>query len=169
MTGFCTIRAFKERYLQSINSSKAFLLLNYFILLICLKKLFFRSISSVIVVFNNRNFMTCEKHYYFSEISNMKNNYLFTWTVNVIVLVFICFMFEAFLTKNIANIGLDWLFYLFYFSLFLYHFCLFICLIKISGNPEEIPGPKRYSAQYLNICHVNLSSTAVHNLMKVAL
>ena len=78
LTGFCTIRAFKERYLQSINSSEAFLLLNYFILLICLKKLFFRSISSVIVVFNNRNFMTCEKHYYFSEISNMKNNYLFT-------------------------------------------------------------------------------------------
>ena len=57
----------------------------------------------------------------------------------------------------------------FIFHFFLYHSCLFICLIKISGNPEEIPGPKRYSAQYLNICHVNLSSTAVHNFMKVAL
>ena len=71
--------------------------------------------------------------------------------------------------QKYRNIGLDWLFYLFYFSLFLYHSCLFIRLIKISDNPEENPGPKRYSAQYLTICHVNLSSTAVHNFMKVAL
>ena len=38
-----------------------------------------------------------------------------------------------------------------------------------SDDVEENPGPKRYSTQYLNICHWNLNSTAAHNFIKVAL
>ena len=51
----------------------------------------------------------------------------------------------------------------------LYHPWLFIHLIKISGDVEENPGPKRYSAQYLTICHWNLNNIPVHNFIKVAL
>ena len=120
---------------------------------------------AAIGVFNNPFFMISKKHYYFSETSNMKNNFLFTTTINGMVVVFICFMFKAFLTKKIGNIGLDWLLYLSYFSLFM----LFICLIKISGDVEENPGPKHYSAQYLTICHWNLNSIAAHNFIKVVL
>ena len=47
---------------------------------------------AAIRVFNNRNFMTSKKHYYFVETSNMKNNFLFTTAINVMVLVFILLM-----------------------------------------------------------------------------
>ena len=43
-----------------------------------------------------------------------------------------------------------------FFAVFLNRSWLFIRLIKISGNVEENPGPKRYSARYLTICHWNL-------------
>ena len=52
---------------------------------------------------------------------------------------------------------------------FLYYHWLFTRLIKTSGDVEENPGPKRYSAQYLTICHWNLNSFAAHNFIKVAL
>ena len=60
--------------------------------------------------------------------------------------------------------------YLFYFSFFSYTTIGYLsALIKISGDVEENPGPKRYSAQYLTICHWNLNSIAAHNFIKVAL
>ena len=67
---------------------------------------------AAIGVFNNRILTTGKKLYYFWETSNMKNNLLFTTIINVVVLVFICFMFKAFLTKKVGNIGLHWLLYL---------------------------------------------------------
>ena len=46
---------------------------------------------------------------------------------------------------------------------------LFIRLVKLNGDVEENPGPKRYSAQCLTICHWNLNSIAAHNFITVAL
>ena len=48
------------------------------------------------------------------------------------------------------------------------HSCLFIPLINISDN-VEYPGSKRYSVQYLSICHWNLNSIAAHNYIKLVL
>ena len=56
-----------------------------------------------------------------------------------------------------------------FFAVFLNRSWLFIRLIKISGNVEENPGPKRYSARYLTICHWNLNSIAANKFIKVAL
>ena len=123
---------------------------------------------AAIGVFNNCVFMTSQKLYYFPETSNMKNNFLFTTTINVTVLVFLCFMFRAFFNqKNRKNrFRLTALTFLF-FTFFVYHHpWLFIRLIKISGDVEEKPGPKHYSAQYLTICHWNLNSTPAQNLLK---
>ena len=122
---------------------------------------------TAIVVFNNLIFMTSRKLYYFSETSNMENNFLFTTAINVMDLVFICFMFKAFFNQNnwkhrFRLTALPFLL----FTFFLYHPWLFIRLIKISGDAEEKPGPKHYSAQYLTICQWNLNSTAAQNLLK---
>ena len=56
-----------------------------------------------------------------------------------------------------------------FFTFFVNRPWLFIRLIKRSGDVEENPGPKRYSAQYLTICHWNLNSIVAHNFIKVAL
>ena len=144
LTGFCSIRVFRERYFRWVHSSKILLLLNYFIFVNlfelaifsdhCLRYLslfrrvtfFFSEIPvnlnqyrAATGVFNNRILITSKKHFYFSETSNMKNNLLFTTTINAVVLVFIS-LFKAFLTRKIGNLGLHWLFYLSYFSLFSY-------------------------------------------------
>ena len=95
----------------------------------------------------------------------MKNNLLFTATINVVASVFICFMFKAFFNPKHWKHALSFLF----FTFFVCHPWLFICLIKIRGNVEENPGPKRYSVQYLTIFHRNLQSTAAQNFIKVAL
>ena len=121
-------------------------------------------------VFNNRILITSKKHFYFSETSNMKNNLLFTTTINVVVLVFISFMFKVFFNQKnwkdrFTLTALPFLF----FTFFIYQHCLFIRLIKIIGDVEENPGPRRYSAQYLIICHLNINSIAAHNFIKVAL
>ena len=42
-------------------------------------------------------------------------------------------------------------------------------MIKLSGDIEENPGPKRNSSQKLSICHWNLNSIAAHNFIKVSL
>ena len=119
---------------------------------------------AAIGVFNNRILTTSKKHHYFLETSNMKNNLLFTTIINVVVLVFICFMFEAFFNQKKLT-ALSFLF----FTFVIYHPWLFMCLIKISGGVEENPGPKRYSVKYLTICHWNLNSIATHNFIKVVL
>ena len=41
------------------------------------------------------------------------------------------------------------------------------CLINLSGDIEENPGPKLNSSQKLSICHWNLNSIAAHNFIKV--
>ena len=125
---------------------------------------------AAIGVFNNCVFMTSKKLYYFPETSNMKNNFLFTTTINVTVLVFLCFMFRAFFNqKNWKNRFRPTALTFLFFTFFVYHHpWLFIRLIKISGDVEENPGPKRYSAQYLTICCWNLNNIAAHNFIKVA-
>ena len=125
---------------------------------------------AAIGVFNNRIFITRKKHYYFLETGNMKNNFLFTTTINVVVLVFICFMFKAFFNqKNWKHRFTSTALLILFFTSFLNHPWLFIRLVKLSGDVEENPGPKRYSAQYLTICHWNLNSIVAHNFIKVAL
>ena len=42
-------------------------------------------------------------------------------------------------------------------------------LTKLSGDIEEIPGPKLISSQKLSICHWNLNSVVAHNIIKVSL
>ena len=44
-----------------------------------------------------------------------------------------------------------------------------LCLINLSGDIEENPGPKLNSSQKLSICHWNLNSIAAHNFIKVSL
>ena len=88
----------------------------------------------------------------------MKNNFLVTTIINVIVLVFALFMFEVFLIKTIAKHRfrlylLVLTFTFLCFAFFLYQSWLFICLVKISGIVEKNPTPKFYSAQYLTICY----------------
>ena len=100
----------------------------------------------------------------------MKNNFLFTTTINLMVLVFICFMFKAFFKRKnwkhrFRPTALPFLFFVF----FLYHLWLFIHLMKISGDVEGNSGSKHDSAQYLTICHENLNSILVHNFIKVPL
>ena len=100
----------------------------------------------------------------------MKNNLLFTTTIKVVVLVFVCFMFKAFFNqknwkRRFTLIALSFLF----FTFFAYHPWLFIHLIKITDNVEENTEPKRYSRQFLTICHWNLNSTGAHNFIIVAL
>ena len=87
------------------------------------------------------------------------------------VLVFPCFMFKAFFTqKNWKHRFRLTALPFSFFTFFVYHnHWLFIHLIKISGDVEENPGPKHYSAQYLTICHWNLNSIAAHNFIKVSL
>ena len=119
---------------------------------------------AAIGVFNNRHFMTGQKHYYFSETSNMRNNFLFNSAINVMVLVF---MFkDIFNPKKIGNIGLDWLLYLF-ISRFFIQLLVIYPVNQISGDPEENPGPKYYSGQYLIIYYWNLNSIEAHNIIKV--
>ena len=72
---------------------------------------------AAIEVFNSGIFMTSKKHYSFSETSNTKNNFLFTTTINVMVLVFIC-LFKAFFNwktgKSIRLTALPFLFFAFF-------------------------------------------------------
>ena len=86
------------------------------------------------------------------------------------VLVFICFMFKAFFNQKnwkqcFRLIALPFLFFLFSYTTIGY----LSALIKISGDVDENPGPKRYSAQYLTICHWNLDSIPAHDFINVAL
>ena len=172
LSGFCSIRVFRERYFRSVHSSKILLLLNYFIFVNLFESATFsdhcptflkfvqdgyfpflempvnlNQYRAAIEVFNNWILITSKKHYYFSETSNMKSNLLFTTIINVVVLVFIYFMFKAFFNqKNWKHrFTLTALSFLF-FTFFVYHPWLFIRLIKIGGDVEENPEPKRYSA-----------------------
>ena len=114
--------------------------------------------------------MTSKKLYYFPETSNMKNNFLFTTTINVMVLVFLCFIFKAFFNQKKwkHRFRLTVLPFLFFTSFVYHHPWLFIRLIKISGDVEENPGTKRYCVQCLTICNWNLNSVAAHNFIKAA-
>ena len=87
----------------------------------------------------------------------MKNNLLFTTTINAVVLKSVCLKYQFvqsfFNQKNWKlRLTLTVLPFLF-FTFFIHQPCLFIRLIKISGDVDGNPGPKRYSAQYLIICH----------------
>lgn len=55
---------------------------------------------ATIGVFNNCDSMTSKKHYYFSETSNVRSDIFFTKAINVMVLVFILFMFKAFFKQK---------------------------------------------------------------------
>ena len=89
--------------------------------------------------------MTTRKQCYFSETSNIKNNFLFTAAINFMVLVFILFLFKAVLIYKNWKYGfrltvLPFLVFAFY----LYQSWLIIRLTNISGNAKENSGPKCY-------------------------
>ena len=124
--GFCTIRFLRERYFPSVQiSSKILVLLNHFIFVNLFELVILLdhcptllNVSSgalltflempvnlyqyraTIGVFNNCDPMTSKKHYYFSETSNVRSDIFFTKAINVMVLVFILFMFKAFFKQK---------------------------------------------------------------------
>ena len=54
-------------------------------------------------------------------------------------------------------------------GIYLHHIWLSLTIIRLSGDIEENPGPKRNSNQSFSICHRNLNSVTAHNYLKVSL
>ena len=119
-------------------------------------------------VFNNRNLITNKKFFYFRESNNV-GMILFS-AINVMVFFFFFFMFAVSVhQKNRKN-----RFKLIFLPLLIIEFCLYHIwlhkhLVNLSDDVEKNPGPKSYSAQYINNCHWNLNSIAAHNFIKIAL
>ena len=54
-------------------------------------------------------------------------------------------------------------------GIYLHHIWLSLTIIRLSGDIEENPGPKRNSNQSFSICHWNLNSIIAQNYLKVSL
>ena len=54
-------------------------------------------------------------------------------------------------------------------GIYLHYIWLSLTIIRLSGDIEEKPGPKRNSNQSFSICHWNLNSITAHNYLKVSL
>ena len=54
-------------------------------------------------------------------------------------------------------------------GVFVHHILPYLSLIRLSGDIEENPGPKRNSNQPFFICHWNLNSITAHNYPKISL
>ena len=112
-------------------------------------------------MFNNRRFASSSLNY--SYFSKKHHNYdTFTLAVGLIILMF-C---------HLINVSSNWKFisqflpdlagicnfsrkvlYLGVIGIYLHHIWLSLTIIRLSGDIEENPGPKRNSNQSFSICH----------------
>ena len=126
---------------------------------------------------NNRRFASSSSNYsYFSE--NFHNYDTFTLAVGLIILTFF----------HLINVLSNWKFifrilpdlvsicnfsrkilYLSMIGVYVYHIWLSLTIIRLSGDIEENPGPKRNSNQSFSICHWNLNSITAQNYLKISL
>ena len=125
-------------------------------------------------MFNNRHFASSSLNY--SYFSKKYHNYdTFTLAVGLIILTF-CHLINVlsnwkFISRflpdlaGICNFSRKIL-YLSMIGIYLHHIWLSLTIIRLSGDIEENPGPKRNS---FSICHWNLNSITAHNYLKVSL
>ena len=53
-------------------------------------------------------------------------------------------------------------------DVYVHHIWLCLTIIRLSGDIEENPGPKRNSNQSFSICYWNLNSITAHNCLKLS-
>ena len=128
-------------------------------------------------VFNNRRFASSSLNYSYS--SKKYHDYdTFTLAVGLIILTF-CHLINVlsnwkFISRflpdlaGICNFSRKIL-YLSMTGIYLHYIWLSLTIIRLSGDIEEKPGPKRNSNQSFSICHWNLNSITAHNYLKVSL
>ena len=128
-------------------------------------------------MFNNRRFASSSLNY--SYFSKKYHNYdTFTLAVGLIILTF-CHLINVlsnwkFISRflpdfaGICNFSREIL-YLSMIGINFHHIWLSLTIIRLSGDIEENPGPKRNSNQSFSICHWNLNSITAHNYLKVSL
>ena len=127
-------------------------------------------------MFNNRRFASSSLSY--SYFSKKYHNYdTFTLAVGLIILTF-CHLINVlsnwkFISRflpdlaDICNFSRKIL-YLSMIGIYLHHIWLSLTIIRLSGDIEENPGPKRNSNQSFSIFHWNLNSITAHNYLKVS-
>ena len=128
-------------------------------------------------MFNNRRFASSSLYYsYFSK--KYQNYNTFTLAVGLIILTF-CHLINVlsnwkFISRflpdlvGICNFSRKIL-YLSMIAVYVHHIWLSLTIIRLSGDIEENPSPKRNSNQSFSICHWNLNSITAHNYLKVSL
>ena len=128
-------------------------------------------------MFNNRRFASSNLNY--SYFSKKYHNYdTFTLQVGLIILMF-CHLINVlsnwkFISRflpdlvGICNFSRKIL-HLSMTGIYVHHIWLSPTIIRLSGNIEENPGPKRNSNQSFSICHWNLYSITAHNYLKTSL
>ena len=128
-------------------------------------------------MFNNRRFASSSLNY--SYFRKKYHNYdTFTLAVGLIILT-LCHLINVlsnwkfisrFLSElvGISNFSRKVL-YLSIIVVYVHHIWLSLTIIRLSGDIEENPGPKRNSNQSFSICHWNLNSITAHNYLKISL
>ena len=128
-------------------------------------------------MFNNRRFASSSLYYsYFSK--KYQNYNTFTLAVGLIILTF-CHLINVlsnwkFISRflpdlvGICNFSRKIL-YLSMIAVYVHHIWLSLTIIRLSGDIEENPSPKRNSNQSFSICHWNLNSITARNYLKVSL
>ena len=128
-------------------------------------------------MFNNRCFASSSLNY--SYFSKKYHNYdTFTLAVGLIIVTF-CHLINVlskwkFISRflpdlvGICNFSRKIL-YLSMIGIYVHHIWLSLTIIRLSGDIEENPGPKRNSNQSFSICHWNLNSITADNYLKVSL
>ena len=129
-------------------------------------------------IFNN-SFIICENSCtnLFDRKSYSNFTFIFFWVFFIAVIHFIVFLlyivslFPEFFQASCKHvfIYLRLALYIFMTVLYLRHIWLYSILIKLSGDVEENPGPKRKPCQSFSICHWNVNSVSAYNFSKVSL
>ena len=128
-------------------------------------------------MFNNCHFASSSLTY--SYLSKEYHNYdIFTLASGLIILTF----------WHLINVLSNWKFvswflpdllsicnfsrkilYLSIIGVYVHHIWLCLTIIRLNGNIEKNPGPKRSSNQSFSICHWNLNSVNAHNYLRISL
>ena len=128
-------------------------------------------------MFNNRRFGSSSLNY--SYFDKKYHNYnTFTWAVGLINLTF-CHLINVISNWKLISRFLPdlagicnfsrMILYLSMIGIYVHHIWLSLTIIRLSGDIEENPSPKRNSNQSFSICHWNLNSITAHNYLKVSI
>ena len=128
-------------------------------------------------MFNNRRFASSSLNYsYFSK--KYHNDNTITLALRLIFLTF-CHLINVlsnwkFISRFLPDLAGICSFsrkilYLSMIGIYLHHIWLSLTIIRLRGDIEENPGPKRNSNQSFSICHWNLNSITAHSYLKVSL